>query len=91
VVGGKRLIPNIARTAGQSNYDIIANYFLTVVKLAASSRYHQSLSHSLIYSGKLPLTSRALPPIEGVVDMLYRWRRGNRQALRSSRLGAFWP
>jgi hypothetical protein len=36
----KRLIPNIAGTAGQSNYDIIANYFLTVVKLAASSRYH---------------------------------------------------
>jgi hypothetical protein len=89
VVGGKQLIPNVAHRVGHSNHDITANFFPAVVKL--SRVFALSLSHSLTDSGKLPLTNRALPSIEGVVDMLCRSRRGNRQALRSSRLGAFWP
>jgi hypothetical protein len=51
VVGGTQLIPNIARRAGQSNYGITANYFLTDVRLAASSHHYsvtQSLTHSTI-------------------------------------------
>lgn len=43
MVVGKWLVPNIARRSGHSNYDIAANCFLTVVKLAASSHYHAAV------------------------------------------------
>ena len=51
---------------GHSNYDITATWSSNWPLLRTIT---QSLTR-LTYSGKLPLTSRALPSIKGVVDML---------------------